>query len=124
MLRLVEMEKGAYQLPTELSSGQQQRISLARALITEPALIVADEPTGNLDSTASVDIMDLFKQFNERGNTVVMVTHDLEYLRYATKSININDGEVAGIYDGDDERLWKLAVSKRGNMPEEIKKLT
>lgn len=124
MLRLVGMDKGAYQLPTELSSGQQQRISLARALITEPALIVADEPTGNLDSTASVDIMDLFKQFNERGSTVVMVTHDLEYLRYATKSININDGEVAGIYEGDDERLWKLAVSKRGNMPDEIKKLT
>ncbi|NCN50833.1 MAG: hypothetical protein CO156_05705 [Candidatus Pacebacteria bacterium CG_4_9_14_3_um_filter_40_12] len=124
MLKLVDMEKGGYQLPSELSSGQQQRISLARALITDPTLIVADEPTGNLDSKASEEIMNLFKQFHQSGKTVVMVTHDLEYLRYATRSINISDGLVLAEYSANDDRLSKMSVSKRGNLPDAIKKLT
>ena len=124
MLKLVDMEKGGYQLQSELSSGQQQRISLARALITDPTLIVADEPTGNLDSKASEEIMNLFKQFHQSGKTVVMVTHDLEYLRYATRSINISDGLVLAEYSANDDRLSKMSVSKRGNLPDAIKKLT
>jgi len=106
MLKLVDMEKGGYQLPSELSSGQQQRISLARALITDPTL------------------MNLFKQFHQSGKTVVMVTHDLEYLRYATRSINISDGLVLAEYSANDDRLSKMSVSKRGNLPDAIKKLT
>ncbi len=121
ILKLVGMEQGAYQAPTELSSGQQQRISLARALITEPALIVADEPTGNLDSKAGEDIMSLFKEFNDQGKTVVMVTHDLEYLKYATRSINMSDGLVVGEYKKDDPRLKKMSVSKRGNISDKLK---
>lgn len=116
MLKLVGMEQGAYQLPTELSSGQQQRVSLARALIADPVLLVADEPTGNLDSKASVEIMDLFRQFHQKGKTVIMVTHDLEYLKYATRSINVSDGLVATEYKANDPRLVGLSVSKRGNV--------
>lgn len=116
MLELVGMKQGSYQVPTELSSGQQQRVSLARALIADPVLLVADEPTGNLDSKASLEIMGLFKQFNEKGKTVIMVTHDLEYLSYASRSINISDGLVASEYKSNDPRLSKLSVSKRGNI--------
>ncbi|AKM81796.1 MAG: ABC superfamily ATP binding cassette transporter, ABC protein [Candidatus Pacebacteria bacterium GW2011_GWF2_38_9] len=116
VLKMVGMEQGALQNPAELSSGQQQRVSLARALISDPALIVADEPTGNLDSKASEDIMALFKQSNDKGKTVIMVTHDLEYLKFASRSVNMADGVVVGEYSANDERLKKLSVSKRGNI--------
>lgn len=116
VLDMVGMRQGAYQAPSELSSGQQQRISLARALISDPALIVADEPTGNLDSKASVEIMELFKQFNQKGKTVIMVTHDLEYLNSASRSINMADGVVVGQYNANDKRLKPLIVSKRGKL--------
>ena len=123
MLETVDMQKSAYQVPTELSSGQQQRISLARALITKPALIVADEPTGNLDSIASDGVMELFQSFNKEGDTVVMVTHDLEYLKYATRSINMADGVVIGEYRVGDEKIKKLSVSKRGSVGPVIKRV-
>jgi putative ABC transport system ATP-binding protein len=115
-LALVEMTKAIDQVPTELSAGQQQRVSLARALITKPSLLVADEPTGNLDSKSSEDIMELFKNFNQRGHTVVMVTHDLEYLKYASRSIQISDGEIVEEHKANAEALKKLSVSKRGNI--------
>ena len=117
-LRKVEMEHTAEQITSELSSGQQQRVSLARALVTEPSLIVADEPTGNLDSKASSEIMELFKSFNQRGKTVVLVTHDLEYLSYATRSIHMTDGQVIGEYKAGDAKLREVMVSKRGNLVE------
>ena len=115
------MEQGALQHPTELSSGQQQRASLARALIVDPVLLVADEPTGNVDSKASQEIMELFKKFNDNGKTVIMVTHGLEYLTYASKSINVADGLISGIYKANDPRLKDLSVSKRGNVAGEAK---
>jgi putative ABC transport system ATP-binding protein len=114
-LELVDMLQAAEQIPTELSAGQQQRVSLARALITKPSLLVADEPTGNLDSKSSEEIMNLFKDFNEQGHTVVMVTHDLEYLRYASRSVQISDGEIVEEHKANAETLKELAVSKRGN---------
>lgn len=121
VLKLVGIEQGAYQVPTELSAGQQQRISLARALISEPSLIVADEPTGNLDSKAGEEIMTLFQEFNKKGRTVVMVTHDLEYLKYATRSINMSDGKVIGEYKQNDTKLKKKIISKRGNISKNLK---
>lgn len=121
VLKLVGMEQGAFQTPTELSSGQQQRISLARALISDPVLLVADEPTGNLDSKASEEIMELFRQFNHQGKTVIMVTHDLEYLSYATKSVNIADGLLVGEYQANDKRLKKMSISKRGKLSQNVK---
>lgn len=114
ILKQVEMEHAAYQVATELSSGQQQRISLARALISDPSLLVADEPTGNLDSKASFEIMELFKTFNNRGKTVILVTHDLEYMSYASRSIHMTDGRVLEEYKAGDKRLTSIMVSKRG----------
>lgn len=122
-LRVVDLENSAYQKPGELSSGQQQRVSLARALISNPTLIVADEPTGNLDSRASADIMNLFKKFNEAEKTVIMVTHDLEYLPFATRAIQMTDGVVVKLYAGNDPELQKHSVSKRGTVQAAGKKL-
>lgn len=116
-LKQVEMDQSAYQVASELSSGQQQRVALARALIVNPSLIVADEPTGNLDSKASFEIMELFKSFNEKGSTVILVTHDLEYLSYAHRSIHMTDGTVIGEYKAGDSRLKEVMVSKRGITP-------
>lgn len=113
LLKLVKMDGVANQIPTELSSGQQQRVSLTRALITEPAMIIADEPTGNLDSKSGNEIMNLFKEFNNRGKTVVMVTHDLEYLSYATRAVNMLDGKVIGEYKEGDQELKDKSISKK-----------
>lgn len=82
-------------LPNELSGGQQQRTSIARALIGNPALVLADEPTGNLDSKASVDIMNLLKMSNKTYNqTIIMITHDLELAKQADRIITISDGKI------------------------------
>lgn len=117
VLQLVGMEEKANQIATELSSGQQQRISLARAMISDPALIVADEPTGNLDSKASQEIMELFKKLNGQGKTIIMVTHDLEYLKFASKSINLSDGTIVAEYAADDPKLKSFSsLSKRGHV--------
>lgn len=113
-LKQVDMDHAAYQISSELSSGQQQRVSLARALISDPSLIVADEPTGNLDSKASSEIMELFKSFNQKGKTVVLVTHDLEYLSYANRSIHMTDGLIIEEFQAGDNKLKSLMVSKRG----------
>lgn len=91
-------------IPTELSSGQQQRIAMARALINNPEIIIADEPTGNLDFTSGQTVMQLLHDLNEQENrTVVMVTHDLEYIKFAKSVIRIMDGKVIGILEGKDK---------------------
>jgi putative ABC transport system ATP-binding protein len=81
-------------VPSELSGGQQQRVAIARALVTEPALILADEPTGNLDSRTSVEVMALFQKLNEQGITVVLVTHEPDIATYATRVVLMRDGRV------------------------------
>ena len=82
-------------LPNELSGGQQQRTSIARALISNPALVLADEPTGNLDTKASEDIMNLLKISNRTYNqTIIMITHDLELAKQADRIITISDGKI------------------------------
>jgi putative ABC transport system ATP-binding protein len=80
--------------PNELSGGQRQRVAVARALVNDPSIILADEPTGNLDSKTSVDIMKLFGQIHERGNTIILVTHEESIARYAHRIIRLIDGEV------------------------------
>ncbi len=82
-----------YSRPFELSGGQQQRIAIARALVTEPYLILADEPTGALDSETSEDIMELIKELNDDGKTIIMVTHDKDLRRYTTRDVFLKDGE-------------------------------
>lgn len=80
--------------PNQLSGGQQQRVAIARALITNPSLILADEPTGNLDSRSSIEIMDLLKNINKKGNTVVLVTHEPDIAKQAKRIVEIKDGKI------------------------------
>ena len=80
--------------PGELSGGQQQRVAIARALVTDPEIIFADEPTGNLDSRSSLEIMSLFQQLNEKGRTIVLVTHEPDIAEYARRIIKISDGKI------------------------------
>jgi putative ABC transport system ATP-binding protein len=103
-------------VPTELSSGQQQRVSMVRALINDPEIIVADEPTGNLDYLSGIALMEMLQQFTqEKQKTVIMVTHDLEYLKYANRVVKILDGKLEGVFEGEEkERIASNVYSKRG----------
>jgi len=105
VLKIVEMEEWKDHWPTELSSGQQQRVSAARALITDPTLIIADEPTGNLDSASGKELMDLMQGLNKRGKTIIMVTHDLAYLTSANRIFHIVDGMLEHEYLEKDKHL-------------------
>lgn len=98
VLKMVGMENWATHKPSELSSGQQQKISLARAMIIDPILMVADEPTGNLDTVSGLNLIQTFLDINAKGITILMITHDLDYLKYATKLIHVLDGNVVEIY--------------------------
>jgi putative ABC transport system ATP-binding protein len=81
--------------PNELSGGQQQRVAVARAIVSEPALILADEPTGNLDSTSGKDVLDLLRELHATGRTIVMITHDVEVAEAAGRQVHIRDGQIA-----------------------------
>ena len=96
-LERVGLSKRANHLPTELSGGQQQRVAIARALVTNPSLILADEPTGNLDSKTSREIMSMFHELHEQGNTIVLITHDNDVAKQAPRSIHILDGQLTEV---------------------------
>ena len=96
-LEKVGLEHRAKHLPTELSGGQQQRVAVARALVTRPSLILADEPTGNLDSKTSREIMEMFHQLHRQGNTIVLITHDSDVAKQAPRSLHILDGQVTEV---------------------------
>ena len=91
-LENVGLADRAHHKPTELSGGQRQRVAIARALVNDPSIILADEPTGNLDSKTSYDIMDLFQRLHDAGNTIIMVTHEDDISKYAHRIVRLRDG--------------------------------
>ena len=93
----VNMYPRAKHLPTELSGGQQQRVSIARAIVTRPKLILADEPTGALDSKTSREIIDIFHDLHCQGNTIVLITHDTNIAKQAQRSIHLLDGQISEV---------------------------
>ena len=94
--------------PNELSGGQRQRVAVARALVNHPSIILADEPTGNLDSKTSIDIMNLFERIHELGNTVIVVTHEEDIAKHSHRIIRLMDGKV----ESDEKNLRSTSVVK------------
>ena len=94
MLRLVGLEERSDFKPMELSGGQKQRVAIARALVTNPSFILGDDPTGALDTKTSVQIMDLFKQFNDEGKTIVIITHEPEVAQLCKQTVILRDGNI------------------------------
>jgi len=99
MLEKVDLADRMDHRPTELSGGQMQRVAIARALVNKPAMILADEPTGNLDSTSGKGIVGLFEELHQNGQTVVMITHDMAVAKIASRVVQIRDGQIV-----EDER--------------------
>lgn len=98
VLARVNLGDRMHHLPNQLSGGQRQRVAIARALVTKPSLLLADEPTGNLDSTTTVEIMKLFDELHGEGNTIVMVTHEPEIARRCHRVVRMQDGKIAQDY--------------------------
>jgi putative ABC transport system ATP-binding protein len=94
ILSLVGLKDRIFHRPSELSGGEKQRVAIARALINNPDIIVADEPTGNVDSKTGEKIMKIIQDLNKNGKTIIVVTHDIELTRYANRVIKIKDGEI------------------------------
>jgi len=104
--------------PSELSGGQQQRVAIARALVTQPTVLLADEPTGNLDSRTSIEVMALFQALNDQGITVLLVTHEPDIARYATRVVEVRDGRIIRDEPVADRRVAALDVRELDDFTE------
>jgi putative ABC transport system ATP-binding protein len=108
LLTLVQLENRINHLPSELSGGERQRVAIARAFANKPEFVIADEPTGNLDSTSGNKIMDLLKKFHqEEKGTIIVVTHDPNIAQYSEQIFNIRDGQIIHNHIQSDTILWK-----------------
>jgi putative ABC transport system ATP-binding protein len=112
-LDLVGLSKRTDHTPNQLSGGQQQRVAIARSLVNNPALLLADEPTGNLDSRTSVEIMDAFQTLNDKGITIAMVTHEPDIARYTKRNVVMRDGVIVS----------DILVADRSNAKDEMRRL-
>jgi len=100
MLERVGLSDKLRNKPNQLSGGQQQRVAIARAMVTEPTILLADEPTGALDQKTGHQILELFKEINAEGRTIIMITHDVEIAKYAGRVVNILDGKLSEVSEG------------------------
>lgn len=114
ILKEVGMDDWANYMPTELSAGQQQKVSLSRSLMIEPIFVAADEPTGNLDTVSGENLMETFADLSRSGKTICMITHDLEYLKYATKLFHMVDGKIVEVLDRGKISKLKIHGKKNG----------
>ena len=105
VLQKVGLAEKGRRLPNQLSGGEQERVAIARALVNNPPIILADEPTGNLDSTKGKEIMELLRDLNYEGQTIIMVTHNPENARYAHRIVHVKDGQIQSLLDADERRL-------------------
>jgi len=111
-LSLVGLADRTDHTPSQLSGGQQQRVAIARALVNQPKVLLADEPTGNLDSRTSIEIMGIFQHLNEQGMTVVMVTHELDVARYCKRIVVMRDGQIRSDDAITDRSLAQVELAK------------
>jgi putative ABC transport system ATP-binding protein len=95
-LRKVGLDAKAHRLPSQLSGGEQERVAIARAIVNRPPVILADEPTGNLDTKTGDNVLDMLQDLHQEGHTIVMVTHNVDNAKRAGRTIEIRDGEVVG----------------------------
>ena len=110
-LEAVGMKDKAYRKPSQLSGGEQQRVAIARAIVTRPRLLLADEPTGNLDSKSAINVMEIFKRLNhELGMTIIMVTHNLELIKYCHRVSRISDGKITRTYSVSEAKNYDELV--------------
>ncbi len=111
-LDIVGLSQRADHFPSQLSGGQQQRVAIARALVNQPQVLLADEPTGNLDSKTSVEIMGVFQKLNEEGITIVMVTHELDIAHYCKRNLIMRDGRVVSDIQVENRNMADVEMQK------------